>query len=273
MGRITGQLFETMAIPWEFFPNQSSEIPAALQRANQYFEQQQRPYALVMRKGTIAHQALEKRQNPARARATSIVGDPFQPGVAVAWPSRESALETIIAATPEQDCVVIATTGFTGRELFAVADRANHFYMVGSMGCASSLGVGLAMARPDLQVVVIDGDGAALMRMGNMATLGAYADDNLTHILLDNEAHDSTGAQPSVSASVDFAAIAVACGYGDVHRGLDIASLENFLRTKACSGPRFLHLKIKTGTIDNLPRPSITPTAVLQRLKQHIKKL
>jgi phosphonopyruvate decarboxylase len=169
--------------------------------------------------------------------------------------------------------VVIATTGYTGRELYACADRDNHFYMVGSMGCASSLGLGLAMTRPDLHVVVVDGDGAALMRMGNMATLGAYAPGNLTHILLDNEAHDSTGAQATVAAGVDFAAIAAACGYAEVNRGAEISSLTETLKAKPARGPRFLHMKIKTGTIDKLPRPSIAPAAVLERLGHCINAL
>ena len=73
-------------------------------------------------------------------------------------------------------------TGYTGRELYAVADRANHLYMVGSMGCAPSLGLGLALARPDLEVIVVDGDGAALMRMGNLATVGSYAPRNFRHL-------------------------------------------------------------------------------------------
>ena len=130
--------------------------------------------------------------------------------------------------------------------------------------------MGLAMARPALHVVVVDGDGAALMRMGNLATVGAYGPDNLTHILLDNEAHDSTGAQATVSAGVDFAAIAAACGYATVHRGADIPSLTAFLNGPTAGGPRFLHLKIAAGTIDKLPRPSISPPEVLQRLLRHI---
>ena len=75
-------------------------------------------------------------------------------------------LERVRAAASVDSDVIVATTGYTGRELYSIDDRPNHLYMVGSMGCASSLGLGLALARPDLRVVVIDGDGAALMRMG-----------------------------------------------------------------------------------------------------------
>jgi len=271
MGRITGALFETMAIPWEFFPEQTTEIKAALDRANDHFEQERRPYALVMRKGTVAPHPLENRAHEPRVRAAAIGGDPFTEGSTGDRPSRAHALARIVEETPQSGSVIIATTGYTGRELYACADRDNHFYMVGSMGCASSLGLGLAMTRPDLHVVVVDGDGAALMRMGNMATLGAYAPGNLTHILLDNEAHDSTGAQSTVTAGVDFAAIAAACGYARVARGSEISSLTETLQSEQLEGPRFLHMKIKTGTIDNLPRPSIAPAAVLERLRQCIK--
>lgn len=272
MGRITGQLFETMAIPWEFFPDESSEIEPALARANDYFRQERRPYALIMRKGTVAAHPLTNRGAQARKRAAAIVGESLVGRKPDQLPSRAQALARIIAATPEDESVVIATTGFTGRELYATADRANHFYMVGSMGCASALGLGLAMVRPDLHVVVVDGDGAALMRMGNLATLGAYAPGNLTHILLDNEAHDSTGAQATVTAGVEFAAIAAACGYAHTRRGADLASLTDFLDVQTGDGPRFLHLKITTGTIDDLPRPSISPPEVLTRLVDCINR-
>ncbi|MGM2890697.1 thiamine pyrophosphate-dependent enzyme, partial [Bacillus cereus group sp. BC70] len=87
--------------------------------------------------------------------------------------------------------VVLASTGFCGRELYAIDDRPNQLYMVGSMGCVTPLALGLALARPDLRVVAVDGDGAALMRMGVFATLGTYGPANLTHVLLDNGAHES----------------------------------------------------------------------------------
>jgi phosphonopyruvate decarboxylase len=118
--------------------------------------------------------------------------------------------------------------------------------------------------------VIADGDGAALMRLGNFATIGSYAGSNLTHILLDNEAHDSTGAQATVTGNVHFAEIAAACGYGASYDGNDIQMLDELFSLKDINGPHFAHLKIKTGTMENLPRPSITPADVLRRLMQHI---
>ena len=109
--------------------------------------------------------------------------------------------------------MLLASTGFCGRELYAIADRANHLYMVGSMGCVTPLALGLALARPDLKVIALDGDGAALMRLGALATVGATAPRNFWHLLLDNAAHESTGGQATVSATVAFADVAAACGY------------------------------------------------------------
>src|SRR5205823_2634089 len=93
-------------------------------------------------------------------------------------PSRHDALARVVDCTPPESTVVFATTGFTGRELYAIDDRANQLYMVGSMGCLSTFALGFALARPDITVVAVDGDGAALMRMGAMATLGRYGPSN-----------------------------------------------------------------------------------------------
>lgn len=268
MGRITAKLLNTMEIPWEKFPTQISEISPVLRRADEYMKREKKPYALIMSKGTIEPGALnhppqkQRRADKAAQRTSSWRGKP---------PPRHQALKRIVEHTKKENTVLVATTGFTGRELFAVADRDNHLYMVGSMGCASSLGLGLAMVRPDLHVLVVDGDGAALMRMGSIATIGAYAGDNLTHIVLDNEAHDSTGAQATVSGGVNFARIAEACGYSVVTEGDELSIMDSLLDRPDLPGPRFVHLKIQTGTIDKLPRPDISPDHVLQRLINHIQ--
>ena len=270
MGQITERLFDTLQIPWEVFPQTRDEIVPALVRAMTHFERESRPYALIMQKGTVAPHQLQARAIPSRARAAVIIGTAFNRATPPCV-SRAQALARIIEATPARDTVLIASTGFTGRELYALSDRPNQLYMVGSMGCASSLGLGLAMRRPDLRVFVIDGDGAALMRMGNMATIGTYGPSNFYHLLLDNEAHDSTGAQATVSGNVDFAAVALACGYGHVMRAESVDAIADLVATTA-HGPHFLHLRIKTGTLENLPRPTVTPSAVLQRLRQHCER-
>lgn len=269
MGTITAQLFQTMGIPWASFPREVEAIEPVLDNIDKHMRAQSQPYALIMHKGSCEPFALRDSAMPGRRAASSIGGSGHHRS-APQRASRSSALEQVLAASDDQHTVVIATTGFTGRELYALADRPQHFYMVGSMGCASSLGLGLALARPDLRVMVIDGDGAALMRMGNLATLGAYNPSNLVHVVLDNEAHDSTGAQSTVSACTDFAAVAAACGYGRVMRTDEVAELSQFLAARDGAGTGFLHMKIATGARDDLPRPAITPPAVRARLMQHI---
>ncbi|MBW4633157.1 MAG: phosphonopyruvate decarboxylase [Iphinoe sp. HA4291-MV1] len=281
MGQITDKLLETMTVPWEFFPTEAAEIEAVLQRAQAYMKQERRPYALIMRKGTIAPHALIRASIPSRNQGGSAHNGEeksiFKSNNEQQRVSRYEALERIVELTDSQNTVVIATTGYTGRELFASCDaygglrqRSSHLYMVGSMGCASSMGLGLSLARPDLKVVVIDGDGAALMRMGNFATIGAYGGSNLIHILLDNECHDSTGAQATVSRGVCFAKVAEACGYGITLEGDDLMLLDALFAADSNHRPKFGHLKIRPGTLKNLPRPSLSPEAVLQRLMTHI---
>lgn len=267
MGQITGALFETMQVPWETFPAEPAELQSALERARDYMQSEQRPYAFIMEKGTVAPHELQNDPIPTRP-ASGSRRSLFTPDTSP--PTRRAALERIMAYTPPDRTVVLATTGYTGRELYALEDRANHFYMVGSMGCASSLGLGLSLARPDRTVVVLDGDGAALMRLGNLTTIGSYAADNLVHILLDNGVHDSTGAQATVSRNVDFAAVAAACGYTTSLQGNDPVLIDELFSTGGGGGPRFGHLHIQSGTIDPLPRPDVTPPQVARRLMQQI---
>ncbi len=267
MGPITPELFDSMQIPWEYFPDQPELIDAALQRAEDYMQAENRPYALLMKKGTVAAHALNK-QGIDRAEYSPKLRQKF-PGNCSERHSRHTVLSKLVEQTPLDQTVLIGSTGFTGRELYAVADRDNHLYMVGSMGCASALGLGLSLARPDLKVIVVDGDGAALMRMGNFATLGAYAGNNLIHLVLDNEAHDSTGSQSTVTNGVSFAGIAEACGYAASFEGEDLSLLDALLNTEQV-GPILGHLKIRTGAIEGLPRPSLTPVDVRSRLMKHI---
>ncbi len=269
MGQITGEMFDAMRVPWEIFPAEKADILPALKRAVDYMNNEHRPYGFIMQKGTVAkHQLKNVRLLATKTSAKEKISF-FQSDMPLV--SRSAALKKIISHTPVENSVVIATTGFTGRELFALDDRKNHLYMVGSMGCASSLGLGLALARPDLNVVIVEGDGAALMRMGNFATLGSYGGNNLTHIVLDNEAHDSTGTQATVANNVKFAEIAAACGYAVTYEGNNIDLIDQLFACKQHSGAKFAHLKISTGTIENLPRPDVTPVEVLQRLMQHIE--
>jgi phosphonopyruvate decarboxylase len=268
MGPITPKMLETMEIPWELFPSETEAIGPALDRAIAHMDQTGRPYALVMQKGTVASYALKTAGVPPARRGETAVLEPLRLAPS-ARASRQEALREVIAHTPVGSSVVLASTGFCGRELYAVEDRPNQLYMVGSMGCVVPLALGLALARPDLRVVALDGDGAALMRMGAFATVGAYGPPNLLHLLLDNGVHDSTGGQATVSAGVSFAEVASACGYASSLETDDVARLGPCLDAPPAKGPRFARLFIRPGTPDALPRPSVTPVDVRTRLMKH----
>jgi phosphonopyruvate decarboxylase len=273
MGAITGDVLKDLRIPWEWLPAEPAQLESALERACEYMRVEQRPYALVVRQGTFAAEPAPERDIGQGQRAREACARHGGGRPPAERPSRAEALRRIVEATPADRAVVIATTGHTGRELYALADRPSQLYMVGSMGCASSLGLGLSLARKRLQVVVVDGDGAALMRMGNLATLGAYASGNLVHVVLDNEVHDSTGGQATVSSGVSFGAIASACGYGLALEGDDLGVLDALFARNAVRGPRFAQLKIRPGALRDLPRPRLSPEQVRRRLVDHVRSI
>ena len=266
MGPITTTMLDAMEIPWALFPVDVDAIGPALDRAVAHMDETGRPYALVMQKGSVAPVALET-SSPAKKPVSASFDTTVD---ATTMPSRREALQRVVAATDIDTTVVFASTGFCGRELYAIDDRPNQLYMVGSMGCVTTFALGFALARPDLQVVALDGDGAALMRMGAFATLGAYGPANLAHVLLDNGAHESTGGQSTVSPDVSFAGIAAACGYALSREIDDLASLDGFLADTTPAGARFAHVPIRRGTADDLPRPTVTPVEVKERLMRHI---
>jgi phosphonopyruvate decarboxylase len=119
-------------------------------------------------------------------------------------------------------------------------------------------------------VIALDGDGAALMRMGAFATVGAYGPPNLLHLLLDNGMHESTGGQATVSPRVSFADVAAACGYASSIETDDLAQVAAWLDGPALDGPRFARLLMRPGVSDDLPRPSVAPVEVKARLMRHL---
>jgi phosphonopyruvate decarboxylase len=273
MGPITPAMLDAMEIPWETFPTEADQIGPALDRAVRHMDETGRPYALVTQKGSVKPYEL-KANGDARRYAPQAAVSQLSGVAPDALPGRKDALQRVIAHTPLESTVVLASTGFCGRELYALDDRANQLYMVGSMGCLTPFALGLALARPDLHVVALDGDGAALMRMGAFATLGAYGPANLTHVLLDNGAHDSTGGQATVSLQVSFAGVAAACGYALAVESDQLSVLDEVLAApRTGDGPRFVRLAIRRGTPDGLPRPTITPPDVKTRLMRHLGAL
>jgi phosphonopyruvate decarboxylase len=177
--------------------------------------------------------------------------------------NREDAIKTIIDNL-KGDEVIISTTGKTSRELFEYRierkESPHDFYTVGGMGCAASIALGIALQKSERRVFVLDGDGAVLMQMGSLATIGHYKPANFTHILFDNQSHESTGGQKTVSGTVDFKQIALACGYSHVSNVQSKDELVNILRKiESCKGPHMITIKVQKGARENLGRPTSTP--------------
>jgi phosphonopyruvate decarboxylase len=262
MGRITHRLLETMEIPWLPFPHTEAEIEPVMAQAEASMSERLKPFALVMAQDTVADHELRGQET--RGRVETERRDLLQ----LDEPERmirTGALQLILD-TLDGDEAVIATTGKTGRELFTIADRPNHLYVVGGMGTASAIGFGLAQALPERTVAVIDGDGAALMKLGSLATIGHYQPANLLHIVLDNESHDSTGGQRTASGTVRFTDFAAGANYRaawSADRPEDVQEAVRRLRHQP--GPSLLHIKIKPGSPKNLGRPTVKPHEVKER--------
>jgi phosphonopyruvate decarboxylase len=257
MGRITTGMLDLLGISWEWFPRDDADTAACLARATEHMNRTSLPYALVMKKGSVGKNAPSQPLRQQRPGAREL------PRHQAPSATRREWLRAVQAAAGPAD-LVIASTGYLGRELYALDDRANQLYLVGSMGCASSVGLGLALARPDRRVIVLEGDGAGLMRLGAWAAVGYARPANLRHVLLDNECHDSTGGQSSLSGSVDFCQLAAGCGYATVDRLAQPAEFERWLGA-AEGGPAFLHVPMLHGTPSDLPRPKATPPEVARR--------
>jgi phosphonopyruvate decarboxylase len=266
MGRITQQLLSLIGVENAPFPDRADAIAPAFRRAMSAMETTQLPFGWVMRKGDVAESGLTQRAPPRREAGQ---GDVFDERGAI--PTREKALERFLSLV-DPEAGVIATTGKCGRELFTLDDRAQHLYQVGSMGGASGMGLGVAL-NSDRPVVVLDGDGAALMKLGSFATIGAYAPPRLMHIVLDNGVHDSTGGQATVSSSVDFAAVALACGYGYAASCRTLDGFEQaYRKARGKGGPCLIHLRIAPGSMAKLGRPTVKPADVARRFKAFLAK-
>ena len=164
--------------------------------------------------------------------------------------------------------VIIATTGYTGRELWSIEDTENNLYMVGSMGCASALGLGMALGDTDLKVIVLDGDGAVLMRPGAMATIGSVQPSNLIHICFNNGLYDTTGGQATGCWNTSFGDLAIGFGYSNV---MITNSLKNIDRlNEQNNGPTFIEIAVRPGH-ENVGRPILKPYEVKERLINYIK--
>ena len=261
MGRITQSLLDVIEVPHRRLPDDPDALGPVMHEARATMARTSLPFALILEKGTIRDEPLDE---PPQTAPVPGQGVDLREGAS--RPTRLALLEIVLTSIPDE-VPIVATTGKTGRELFTLADREQHIYQVGSMGCASPMGLGVAMTT-GRRTVVLDGDGAALMKLGSMATIGAYRPSGLLHVLLDNGVHDSTGGQATASPSVDFAAVALACGYRRAFTCDSAAGVAGALRqAMVADGPVLVHALIRPGSLEKLGRPTIAPHEVAQRFR------
>lgn len=246
MGKVMIPLLQALEIPYSFFPETSSEFEQLLQKISIFFKENKKPYALIVKKNIIEPFTSSKTEQ-SNLKLT-----------------REDALKIIINSF-NGDEIIVSTTGKTSRELFelriARGENPRDFYTVGSMGCTSSIALGIAL-NSKKKIVVIDGDGALIMQLGALTTIGHYQPENFYHILIDNNAHESTGGQPTVSDTVNFKKICFGSGYKSVYlannrEDLKVA-LDKMFKEEG-KGPSMLIISVKKGSREDLGRPTTTP--------------
>jgi len=179
--------------------------------------------------------------------------------------SRLTALGIALKAIGEAP--VLHANGYICRESFSVADRPQSFYMIGSMGLAPAIALGLALARPKRRTVVFDGDGNLLMNLGILPMIGAQRPPGLLHLVFDNEVYGSTGNQSSLSRAVRLDRLAAAAGFASAAAVTEPAGLEIALRAAlAAPGPHFVLVKVTTEESE-VPRIPYTPAALRDRFR------
>lgn len=287
MGQVTAPLLELLGVPWRALGSEDGSALADAAWAAHTATERCGPAALLVARGTFGASDSSLSSATARSGNAALEGasqhgvDSVVEGAAprsasaavegtrcVRPPTRWEALSALSAALRDDD-LVIATTGRTGRELLAIEDRPGSFPMAGSMGCASALGLGLALAVPGRRVIVLDGDGALLMKLGSCATIGARGPGSLLHLLLDNGCYASTGGQPSASPGVCLPSVAAACGY---RRALHLSSSEQLTQLVSAfdldQGPVFATLAVAPGNRAQVGRPARDP----HTLRDHFRK-
>ena len=185
---------------------------------------------------------------------------------------RSEAVATILKYVTAED-LVLGTTGMISRELFNAGDRAGNFYMLGSMGLLSAFALGLALLSPGRRVIAIEGDGSALMDLGTLPLIATEGPRNLVHVILDNEAYESTGAQPSISGRVDLAEIGRRCGYRQVSRCEDQPTLATAISgARIDAGPSLVVAKTNLVVAHEVPRVSRPATEIRDTFRKFVEQ-
>jgi len=166
---------------------------------------------------------------------------------------------------------IISANGFISRDLCEVCDKDSNFYMIGSMGLASSIGLGLALKNPKKRFFIFDGDGNILMNLGSLTTIGALKPKNFIHMIFDNSIHESTGSQPTNSDVIDIKKIAAVCNYTHAYT---VSDANNFLKIihkiKKLKGPIMILVKIQQNKQVKSKRIKISPIKIKERFMKSI---
>ena len=175
---------------------------------------------------------------------------------------RKEAMEIAIKEIGKQP--IISANGYISRDLFELKEKNTNFYMIGSMGLASSIGLGVALKKPRKRIFIFDGDGNILMNLGSLTTIGTLKPKNLVHVIFDNNSHESTGGQPTNSNKIQISELAKISNY-HVFVATKKFQLKNILKQlKKISGPIMIVIKIKNSQIHS-HRVSLDPPIIKNR--------
>lgn len=245
-GKITPSLLDTLEIPYKILPNSIKEVEKILKEVLESVKKRNAPYALLVKKDTFEPYSLKNKIKTSYEL------------------SREEAIKLIVDQLQPRD-IVVSTTGKTSRELFEYREALGQghekdFLTVGSMGHASQIALGIALAKPERNVYCLDGDGAAIMHLGALGIIASQNPKNFKHIILNNGAHDSVGGQPTIGFKLDFPLIAKACGYKTALQAETYDEIkEKISILKSKKGPGLLEIKVNKGSRKDLGRPTTTP--------------
>ncbi len=166
---------------------------------------------------------------------------------------------------------IISANGFMSRDVFELNEKESNFYMIGSMGLASSIGLGVALKNPKKRIYVFDGDGNILMNLGSLVTIGSLKPKNLVHFVFDNKSHESTGGQPTNSDKINLEKIAVATNIKTMKISTK-SQLEGIIsKIEKISGPIFVIIKIEKGGTKSI-RVDINPPKIKDRFMKSMMK-
>ncbi len=256
-GAATLSQLKTLNIPYAILPTEEDAVQKCLDTALKTL-QENKVYALVVRKNSFSkHKSAPK---PKSRKEYAL--------------SREDAVRQVASSLHERS-VIVSTTGKTSRELFEYRAESNHpqqdFLMVGSMGHASQIALGIAIQKPNRQIFCFDGDGALIMHMGGLAVIGAQSLSNFKHIIFNNGAHDSVGGQPTATKNLDIPALARACGYEAKHAENEKELADALTWLQKTDTPALLEIRVKKGARADLGRPTQTPHENKQNFMRHLE--